>query len=302
MPHNIGMCSARRRHINPDIYANIMAILLNIISTGSRKSAGAATFRRVRGRTIMSQKRGSSNKSLETRAATGLVRTYREAVFYVMSAFADGMQNSINESFEPTKYGSRRNAFFKLNYSAVELALNGSELGLALLDQIMHNVSFTGVSTGSDESQVTFNAFDDIGWTTLLSSAEQAGVNGSYIRSNIGGAKYLDFGDAWVSEADPSTATVTGFVLNVTTGPIGQRIASVTIQGVNIPATVTYSVRVGSPNSPALAGSWAGSKFTPSGADAATEYTNTHTIFITNGTRVLYSRDVQFYSQGAGGE
>ena len=35
---------------------------------------------------------------------------------------------------------------------------------------------------------------------------------------------------------------------------------------------------------------------------AATEYTNTHTVYITAGTRVLYSRDVQFYSQGAGGE
>ena len=296
------MCSARRRHINPDIYANIMAILLNIISTGSRKSAGAATFRRVRGRTIMSQKRGSSNKSLETRAATGLVRTYREAVFYIMSAFADGMQNSINESFEPTKYGSRRNAFFKLNYSAVELALNGSPLGLALLDQIMHNVSFTGVTATVGEKSFVLNSFDVDGWDVLFSAVTVAGVTGSYVRSTIGQRVTTGFDGSWTDDTDPSTATVTGFVLNVTTGPIGQRIASLTIQGVNIPATVTYSVRVGSPNSPALAGTWAGTKFTPGGADAATEYTNTHTIFITNGSRVLYSRDVQFYSQGAGGE
>ena len=296
------MCSARRRHINPDIFANIMAILLNIISTGSRKSAGAATFRRVRGRTIMSQKRGSSNKSLETRAATGLVRTYREAVFFVMSAFADGMQNSINQSFEPTMYGSRRNAFFKLNYSALELALNASALGLALLDQIMHNVSFTGVSTKVEETDYTFDTFSTGGWDTIMNAAAAAGTEGVYTRSTIGGRVLTSFGGTWASESDPSTATVTGFMLNVTTGPIGQRIASITIQGTNIPSTVSYSVRVGSPNSPALAGSWAGSKFTPSGQDAATEYTNTHTIYITDGTRVLYSRDVQFYSQGAGGE
>ena len=296
------MCSARRRHINPDIYAIIMAILLNIISTGSRKSAGAATFRRVRGRTIMSQKRGSSNKSLETRAATGLVRTYREAVFYIMSAFADGMQNSINESFEPTMYGSRRNAFFKLNYSAVELALNGSPLGLALLDQIMHNVSFTGVSVKIGAADFEFTNFNTAGWTSLTQAANVAGTSGTYTRSTIGGRQVLAFNADWDQVEDPSTATVTGFVLNVTTGPIGQRIASVTIQGVNIPATVTYNVRVGSPNSPALKGTWAGSKFTPSGEDAATEYTNTHTIYITDNNRVLYSRDVQFYSQGAGGE
>ena len=296
------MCSARRRHINPDIYANIMAILLNIISTGSRKSAGAATFRRVRGRTIMSQKRGSSNKSLETRAATGLVRTYREAVFFVMTAFADGMQNSINESFEPTMYGSRRNAFFKLNYSAVELALNGSELGLALLDQIMHNASFTGVSISRESGKTTFTSFDESGWNTLMREAFQAGVTGAYTRSTIGTKEICSFDSVWNSSADPGTTSVTGFVLNVTTGIIGQRIASVTIQGVNIPSIVKYSVRVGSPNSPALTGTWAGAKFTPSGEDAATEYTNTHTVYITAGTRVLYSRDVQFYSQGAGGE
>ena len=279
-----------------------MAILLNIISTGSRKSAGAATFRRVRGRTIMSQKRGSSNKSLETRAATGLVRTYREAMFFVMAAFADGMQNSINESFEPTKYGSRRNAFFKLNYSAVEKAINGSELGLALLDQIMHNVSFSGVSVTSGETSVSIMALNADGWDALFNAAAAAGIDGVYVRSNIGQQVLIPFADGWSDGTDPGTAVVTGFVLNVTTGPVGQRIASITIQGVNIPATVTYSVRVGSPNSPALVGSWAGSKFTPSGADAATEYTNTHTVYITAGTRVLYSRDVTFYSQGAGGE
>ena len=250
----------------------------------------------------MSQKRGSSNKSLETRAATGLVRTYREAVFFIMSAFADGMQNSINESFEPTMYGSRRNAFFKLNYSAVELALNGSELGLALLDQIMHNVSFTGVSISRESGKTTFTSFDESGWNTLMREAYQAGVTGAYTRSTIGTKVISTFDSVWTSAQDPGTTSVTGFVLNVTTGLIGQRIASVTIQGVNIPSSVTYSVRVGSPNSPALVGTWAGAKFTPSGEDAATEYTNTHTVYITAGTRVLYSRDVQFYSQGAGGE
>ena len=296
------MCSARRRHINTDIYANIMAILLNIISTGSRKSAGAATFRRVRGRTIMSQKRGSSAKSLETRAAIGLVRTYREALFYIMSAFCDGMQNSINESFEPTMYGSRRNAFFKLNYSAVELAVNGSPLGLALLDQIMHNVSFTGVSVNIDEAKFEFTNFDTAGWTAITQAANAAGTTGTYTRSNIGGRQVLAFNADWDQIDDPSQANVTGMVVRVETGTTGQKITAVEISGTNLPDTPTYSIRPGSPTIAALVGTWNGHIFTPSGASATYEWRGTYTIYITDGTRVLYSRDVTFYSPGAGGE
>lgn len=279
-----------------------MAILLNIISTGSRKSAGAATFRRVRGRTIMSQKRGSSAKSLETRAATGLVRTYREALFFIMSAFCDGMQNTINESFEPTKYGSRRNAFFKLNYSAVELAMNSSPLGLALLDQIMHNVSFTGVTVGTGDAARYFNSFDITGWDSLITAASEADASGAYVRSNIGATTWLSFEDGWNSSTDPGTATVTGMVVRVATGTTGQTITSVEISGTNLPETLNYSIRPGSPTIAALVGTWNGHVFTPSGASATYEWRGTYTMYVTDGTRVLYSRDVTFYSPGAGGE
>lgn len=280
-----------------------MAVDFGNLNSGLRGSAGNTTWRRVRGRTIQSQKRGkNTNAFYETRAAAGLVRTYREALFFIMSAFCDGMQNTINQSFEPTKYGSRRNAFFRLNYSAVEKALNGSVLGLALLDQVMHNVSFTGVTATVKEQNLAFNTFDVEGWDVLFNASYQSGVGGAYIRSTIGGSRYVAFQQEWGEEEDPSTANVTGFVVNVTTGLIGQRIASITLQGTNLPATITYSVRIGNPNAPVLAGGWVGSKFTPSGDDAATEYTNTHTIYITSGTRVLFSRDVTFYSQGAGGE
>lgn len=279
-----------------------MAILLNIISTGSRKSAGAATFRRVRGRTIMSQKRGSSAKSLETRAATGLVRTYHEALFYIMSAFCDGMQNSINESFEPTKYGSRRNAFFKLNYSALELAINASALGLALLDQIMHNVSFTGVSATVGETERALTGFDEPQWSVLMKAAFDAGTTGVYVRSNIGGAVISSFDADWEDSADPGTAVVTGMQVRVATGTTGQTITSVEISGTNLPETITYSIRPGSPTIAALTGTWNGHVFTTSGASATYEWRGTYTIYITDGSRVLYSRDVTFYSPGAGGE
>lgn len=280
-----------------------MAVDFGILNSGLRGSSGNTTWRRVRGRTIQSQKRGKNTKSFfETRAAAGLVRSYREAMFYIMSAFADGMQNSINESFERTKYGSRRNAFFRLNYSAVEKALNGSELGLAILDQVMHNVSFTGVTTTVGEKSLVFNGFDVDGWDVLFSAANTAGVKGSYVRATIGQRVTTGFDGSWADENDPSTATVTGFTVNVATGNTGQIIRSVTINGTNLPGTPDFSVRPGSPTIAPLTGSWNGHTFTTSGASASYEWRGTYTIYITDETRVLFSRDVEFYATGAGGE
>ena len=282
-----------------------MAIDNGNLMSGIRGSAGNTTWRRVRGRTIQCQKRQSGKNTIQTRAVGGLVRTYREALFFCMSAFADGMQNSINESFIPTKYGSRRNAFFKMNYSAVELALNGSPLGLALLDQIMHNVSFTGVSVGSGETQQGFYSFDILGWNALFSAANSAGINGSYIRKNIGGSLYSPFSDPWGDYTDPGAGTVTSMVVSIGAGTAaGQTISSIRIDGTNLVLPPTFSIRVGNPNSTPLTGSWANNVWKPSGDSATKRYIGTNTIYISEGTRVVYQRDVTFYSgnPSAGGE
>lgn len=280
-----------------------MAVLLNIISSGSRKSAGAATFRRVRGRTIMSQKRGASTKAAETRAAAGLVRTYREAMFFIVAAFADGMQNSINESFEPTKYGSRRNAFFKLNYSPIELAVNGSTLGLALIDQLMHEVSFTGVSVEIAETNYAIQDFSSNSLSQLFMAAISSGVNGVYVRSTIGGTTFRGFDETWQDASDPGTASVTSIQVMTSTGDIvGQAIQEVSIFGTNLPSPIPYAIRVGNPQAEALLGTWSGNTFTTSGASATKRYSGTYTVYITNADRVLFSRNVVFYGIGAGGE
>lgn len=282
-----------------------MAILLNIISTGSRKSAGAATFRRVRGRTIMSQKRGSNASSIETRAALGLVRTYREAIFYIMSNFCDGMQNSINESFNPTQYGSRRNAFFKLNYSAVELALNASQLGLALLDQVMHNVAFTGVEVTEGQSTYGIDDFNDTGWDNLMSAALRAGTDGSYVRSNIKGTIRNGFDEKWGDEEDPGTGKVTEMVVTVGTATsAGQNIERIVIAGNNLTLPPTYTIKVGSTQATALAGTWQGNTWRPSGDSATQRWTSTYTVYIMDGAHAIYGRDVTFHAlgDGAGGE
>ena len=282
-----------------------MAVDFTNINSGLRGSAGNTTWRRVRGRTIQQQKRQSGKNTIQTRAAGGLVRTYREALFFIMSAFADGMQNSINESFKMTKYGSRRNAFFKVNYSAVERALNGSALGLALLDQIMHSVSFTGVTATVGSTPRDFTAFNAVGWDVLMNASADAGSTGSYIRSNIGGAVYRAFDEVWEEAADPGTAQVNDFAVTVgTSTSAGQNIVSVVLAGVNLPNPITYSVRVGSPNATPLTGSWAANRFTPSGESATQRWASAMTVYITDGTRVMFSRLVNFYSgnPSAGGE
>ena len=282
-----------------------MAIDGGILMSGIRRSAGNSTWRRVRGRTIMTQKRQSGKNTIQTRAAGGLVRTYREAMFFIMSAFADGMQNSINESFNPTKYGSRRNAFFKANYSAVEKAVNGCQLGLNLLDAIMHNVSFTGVTAGTEEPLQYIDGFGESGWNSLFGAAAAADVSGSYIRSNIGGTKYQGFDETWMANPDPGAGTVTSMVVSIGSGTsAGQTISSIRIEGTNLVFPPTFSVRVGNPSSTPLTGSWANNVWTPSGDAATRRFIGTNTIYISDGTRVVYQRDVTFYSgnPSAGGE
>lgn len=282
-----------------------MAILLNIISTGSRKSAGAATFRRVRGRTIMSQKRGSNASSIETRAALGLVRTYREALFFIMSAFCDGMQNSINESFEPTRYGSRRNAFFKLNYSALETALNSCPLGLRLLDQIMHQASFTGVVWTEQSGSPALKDFGSDSWDILMNAAALAGTSGVYVRSNIGPQKLTPFSGEWGKSTDPGTGKVTEMVVSVGTATdAGQNIERIVIAGNNLTMPPTFTIKVGSTQSTALEGSWQGNVWRPTGDSATRRWASTYTVYIMDGTRAIYGRDVTFHalSDGAGGE
>lgn len=282
-----------------------MAIDNGNLMSGIHGSAGNTTWRRVRGRTIQQQKRRSGKNTIQTRAVGGLVRTYREALFFIMSAFADGMQNSINESFSPTRYGSRRNAFFKMNYSAVEKAVNGSLLGLNLLDQVMHNVSFTGVSATISETPYTIDAFDAAGFSALVNASSQAGTTGSYIRSNIAGAVYAPFNDAWSDGTDPGSGTVTSIVVSIGSATSsGQTISSIRVEGTNLVLPPTFSIRVGNPNATPLTGSWANNVWTPSGDSATQRYIGTNTIYLSDGSRVVYQRDVTFYggNPSAGGE
>ena len=281
-----------------------MAILLNIISSGSRKSAGAATFRRVRGRTIMSQKRGGLSASAqETRAAAGLVRTYREAMFYIVTSFCAGMADSINASFEPTKYGSSRNAFFKLNYTAIETAVNSTTIGLALLDQLMHNVSFAGVYiTPEGGSTYGISAFNIDGFDTLMGEMGGGAESVTIVRQTRGGyVRYSAPGEGWGDYSDPTGSTIRSFEVQVSTATSsGQKIVAVNVtNSTNFQPSNEVVVVV---QGQILQGSWSGNKFTVTDSPY---YTDTHTVIIrTSAGVVLAERNVTFFSSGteAGGE
>lgn len=94
-----------------------MAIINSVFMGRAKKSAGNATFRTVRGRTIASQKvakKGTMSGNLSANQFT----------MACISRFASLYAFDISVSFDPTTYGSSRNAFFKVNYAALKKALN----------------------------------------------------------------------------------------------------------------------------------------------------------------------------------
>jgi len=95
-----------------------MAIIRSVGIGRSRGSAGEITYRVVRGRTIGSQKVGS-------RASTRGIGngTIQNAIFGIISMYMDVHSTDIDLSFNKTKYGSSRNYFMKINWSALRAAV-----------------------------------------------------------------------------------------------------------------------------------------------------------------------------------
>lgn len=94
-----------------------MAIINSLGVGRGRKSAGNLTYRTVRGRCIASQKRektGNPSGSISVAQAT----------FSIISTFMRAHASDIDVSFARSTYGSQRNAFYKLNKSALRAAVN----------------------------------------------------------------------------------------------------------------------------------------------------------------------------------
>lgn len=85
-----------------------MAIVKNLVVENSRGSAGSLTFRQVRGQTILSEKitTNSSNTEDQVQQRTGFGGSGR---------FTAVLGPVIDQTFEKTKHGSRRNNFTRNN-------------------------------------------------------------------------------------------------------------------------------------------------------------------------------------------
>lgn len=95
-----------------------MAIINSVFMGRAKKSAGNATFRIVRGRTIASQK-------IAKKGSQGSYKTLAQFAMSAISRFAAVKAQDIALSFDKTTYGSSRNAFMKINYEQLRLAVRG---------------------------------------------------------------------------------------------------------------------------------------------------------------------------------
>ncbi|OAV74132.1 hypothetical protein Barb7_02409 [Bacteroidales bacterium Barb7] len=99
-------------HQRREVLNYICMAIINSTGVGAgKKSAGVFTYRRVRGRTIASA-RVQSNKSNTQGQQT------QRAVFAFFNRVAKSLNTCLGESFNQTKYGSRRNAFIQANKRA----------------------------------------------------------------------------------------------------------------------------------------------------------------------------------------
>lgn len=94
-----------------------MAIIRSMGVGSANKSMGNVTYRTIRGRCIGSQKIG--NRPL-TRAEDVSLQQF---VFGLVNRYMTLHAADINVSFNKSKYGSERNYFAKVNFSALRTAL-----------------------------------------------------------------------------------------------------------------------------------------------------------------------------------
>lgn len=100
---------------------DIMALVNSAGGGVAQKSADNKTYRMVRGRIIMSRKRVAGATGAITR---GLGGNIRKPLFAMINSYMSAHKTDIQVSFNKSKYGSQRNYFFTVNYTALSQALN----------------------------------------------------------------------------------------------------------------------------------------------------------------------------------
>lgn len=230
-----------------------MAIINSLGVGRGRKSAGNLTYRTVRGRCIASQKRektGNPSGSISVAQAT----------FSIISTFMRAHASDIDVSFARSTYGSQRNAFYKLNKSALRTAVNALAVSysaskvrpsIAEIDSAIGNyatenptaivrVSLPGFDAvymngpwSSDDNPISGGAVDELGTGTVTTQSTDfdytAPVSAS-LKFYAGAKIVRDAGTVTITCAGLPAGVAAGAIKYITAG--GSTIDSITITSV----------------------------------------------------------------------
>lgn len=216
----------------------------------------------------MSQKR---MKGTPTRA-DGQVMTYREAIFAVINAAARVLSQSIDMSFDKTKYGSRRNNFFKRNYQYFEawaqapigtnanqftnvLKSFGMQEGQTVVAALQAGIiDISGVEIAMQQSiegeTYGFMAFAE--WSANTTS------NASYIRADIQ-SQYVVNGanEGWNLSNDPAVIPIiTSMIGNSSESGDQMKMISIEVTGRNLLSLKDEKTVIKTSTGLVLKGSW----------------------------------------------
>lgn len=188
-----------------------MAIIRSAAIGTARGSLGIITYRTVRGRTIGSQKRGGVDPA--TRADGD---TLVQFIFGLMARYASARAADIQNSFSPTKYGSARNAFMKLNYEGFKAALEplyqtGMKVSLITNEQLDNAVHEYAASN----PMVIYRAKIDGEPAVYLTGVWNSAISfGTVTAASIGGVALSDgvrIGSNSAKAGATVSATLSGF-------------------------------------------------------------------------------------------
>lgn len=201
----------------------------------------------------MSQKR---MKGAPTRA-DGMVMTYREAIFAVINAASKVMAASIDASFEKTKYGSRRNGFFKRNYqyfeelaqsplAAASNAFTGTlrSFGLQTGQTIVAGLQAGIIDTSALEMAMSASYDNEsYGFMAFAVWSENTETQAKYVRADIGNLIVATANDVWsITDDDYTSPHISSFIGTTEGTGSDMKLVSFSVRGINLQELIGNAV------------------------------------------------------------
>lgn len=218
-------------------------------------------------------------KGAPTRAE-GQVMTYREAIFAVVNAAAKVLALSIDQSFEKTRFGSRRNDFFRRNYNYFEelaqaplaaatnefsdtLKSFGLQTGQTIVAGLQAGIIDTSAVETAMQASLTSGVY---GFMAFVVWSENKGSKAKYIRADIGNELLvMDATQPWATSDNVGVSPyVTAFIATTEGTGDNMNLVKFNVRGYNLKELVGNG-KVTDTNNTELQGSWNedGDTYTP---------------------------------------